>query len=158
MKKIRKILIISLFLSGCEFNLFNSSISTSSKSNTNSATSISSLISSSSNSSTYNLRNATTNTNTEYNKHRKWIDCPLCTCNGDSTSPNYIFGSSFFNGDFSNMSDEESLIYRYMKGMEFDISSAIELMKKFRNLSEENQFYFIPIYIDIVDDLIVKIK
>lgn len=114
--------------------------------------------SSSNNSSTYNLRNATTNTNTEYSKHRKWIDCPLCTCNGDNTSPNYIFDSSFFDGDFANMSDEESLIYRYMKGMEFDISSAIELMKKFRNLSEENQFYFIPIYIDIVDDLIVKIK
>ena len=112
----------------------------------------------SSNSSTYNLRNTTINTNTEYSKHRKWINCPLCTCNEDSTSPNYIFGSSFFDGNFSNMSDEESLIYRYMKGMEFDISSAIELMKKFRNLSEENQFYFIPIYIDIVDNLIVKIK
>ena len=42
--------------------------------------------------------------------------------------------------------------------MEFDINSAIELLKKFRNLSEENQFYFIPIYFDIVDDLIVKIK
>lgn len=73
MKKIRKILIISLFLSGCEFNLFNSSISTSSKSNTNSATSISSLISSSSNSSK-DTTSTTTSSNSNSNSSSNSIE------------------------------------------------------------------------------------
>jgi len=115
--------------------------------------------STSNSSNTYSLRNRTSSTsNTSYASNRRWIDCPLCTDSESSVSPNYIFGSSFFDGDFSSMTDEESLIYKYMKGMEFDINSAIKLLQSFRNLSEENQFYFIPIYIDIVDDLIVKIK
>lgn len=76
---------------------------------------------------------------------------------GNNQSP-YVFSEHFYSGNTPSMTPLEKLVYSYITTRTINIASALELISEYRVMSTINQFYFIPILIELVVVSIDAIK
>ncbi len=67
-----------------------------------------------------------------------------------SNQSQYVFTSHFYEGNTPSMTPLEKMVYTYLTTRQINIASALELIKEYRTMSDMNQFYFIPILIELI--------
>lgn len=70
----------------------------------------------------------------------------------------YVFTHHFYEGNLPSMTPLEKMVYNYITTRTINIASALDLINQYRTMSIEDQFYHIPILIELVVVAIDAIK
>lgn len=70
----------------------------------------------------------------------------------------YVFSSNFYSEYIDQMNDVERMVYVYLKERKIDPSVVVNLCEQYPLMSDMDQFYLIPVCIELIDTAIYSLK
>lgn len=62
----------------------------------------------------------------------------------------YVFSTNFYSENIPSMTPLEKIVHTYITTRTINVATALELISEYRTMSKEDQFYFVPILIELI--------
>lgn len=66
----------------------------------------------------------------------------------------YVFSQNFYQKNIDEMDITESLVYQYLNGVVLQPQAILDASMQYRKLGIEKQYYYIPVYLELIDTTI----